>query len=61
MKVVFIFLVAFLYFVESNSTSVADDELKEKPVKIGKIVAKKAHWVFKYKNIVKILFLKKPN
>ena len=29
MKVVFIFLVAFLYFVESNSTSLADDELKE--------------------------------
>lgn len=53
MKVVFIFLVAFLYFMESNSTSLADDELKEKPVKIGKIVAKKAHWVFKYKKIVR--------
>lgn len=53
MKILFIFLTAFLYLFESNSSSLAEDELKEKSVKIGKIVAKKAHWIFKYKKLIK--------
>ena len=52
MKIIFI-LTAFFYLIESNSISLANEELNEKPVKIGKVVAKKAHWVFKYKNIVR--------